>query len=290
MPRGPRIDFAGAVHHVMLRGVAKQSIFGDDQDRRRFLSYLESALFQTSTICFAWSLMGNHVHLALQTGCVPLATVMARINTSYAMYFNLRYGRVGHLFQNRYKNRLVEDETDLIGLVRYVHGNPLKDRVVDSPRELEHYPWAGHGAVVYARQAEPFHAAVRTRALFDDDPVRAIRRVRQLMSDYETNLRALGDGSAWSSAATSPDPIAAVCESLGVTEAALQGGRRTEDVSTARAIIAHLGDRLGLARNEVARRVGVSERGLRKACIRGRALAESATPEDVVWELPSPKA
>ena len=287
MPRGPRIDFPGAVHHVMLRGVARQSIFRDDRDRRRFLSCLECILVQTGTICFAWSLMGNHFHLALQTGCVPLATVMARINTSYAMYFNLRFGRVGHLFESRYKNRLVEDESDLIGLVRYVHGNPLKDRVVASPRELEQYLWAGHGAVVGTRHPEPFHAAVQTRALFDGDPARAIRRVRQLMRDYETNLRGLNDGSAWSGVATSPDPISAACKSLGVTEAALQGGRRTEDVSTARAIIAHLGDRLSLPRDEVARRMGVSEQGLRKARIRGRALAEASTPEDVAWDLPS---
>jgi len=268
----------------MLRGVARHPIFVDDHDRRRFLALLDYALLKTETSCFAWSLMSNHVHLALQTGKSPLSIAMARLNTRYAMYFNVRHGRVGHLFQNRYRNRVAGDEADLIGLVRYIHGNPLKDRVVGSANELERYPWSGHGAIVGTLEPERFHSADRTRALFDSDPTRAGFLARRLMRDYEARLRTASAGSAWSSLAASPDPVAAICERLGVDETALRRGRRTASVSVARAIIVYLGENAGIPRGELVLRAGVSRQALAKARLRGRALVESSTPDDLTWQ------
>jgi REP element-mobilizing transposase RayT len=270
----------------MLRGVAKHRIFVDDQDRRRFLSLLDCALLHTETTCFAWSLMGNHVHLALQTGQVPLSIAMARLNTRYAMYFNSRHGRVGHLFQNRFKNRMAMDEADLIGLIRYVHGNPLKDRVVPSASALERYPWTGHGAVVRAHESERFHSVNETLALYDGDPRQAACRARRQMQDYEAKLDAVADGSAWSNEETSPDPVTAICARLGVDVTALQQGRRNASISAARAIIAHLGVRAGIPRRELADRIGVSKQALGNACVRGKALVESSAPDDIPWESP----
>jgi REP element-mobilizing transposase RayT len=273
----------------MLRGVAKQQIFVDDHDRYRFLAFLDQVLCQTDTICFAWALMGNHVHLALKTGRDRLGAAMARLNTRYAMHFNTRHGRVGHLFQNRYRNRLACDEADLIGLVRYIHGNPLKDGIIGTAQELERYPWTGHGAVIGTRDAERFHAADRTRTLFDGDPSRAVLRVRRLMRDYESTLRAAAVGSAWTGLEESPDLISSICQLLGVDETVLQRGQRTARASATRAVIVHLGENAGVSRDELARRTGISKQAIEQARVRGKALVESSTPEDLPWESSEPR-
>ena len=147
MPRGPRVDAAGAVHHVMLRGIERRQIFLDARDHEDFLRRLDHLIPELGFRCFAWVLMPNHVHLALQTGPVPLPRLMARLGTGYAGYFNRRHDRVGHLFQNRYKSRLVADERDLLGVVLYVHRNPLRAGLVASMEALGRLDWCGHGAL-----------------------------------------------------------------------------------------------------------------------------------------------
>jgi REP element-mobilizing transposase RayT len=104
MPRRSRIDAPGALHHIIVRGIERRAIFKDDLDREKFLEKLGSVLAESRTPCFAYALMRNHVHLLLRTGTVPIATVMRRLLTGHAMYFNRRYRRHGHLFQNRYKS------------------------------------------------------------------------------------------------------------------------------------------------------------------------------------------
>ena len=106
MPRKARIDAAGALHHIMIRGIERKTIFKDRYDRKAFLNRLGDVLLDTSTSCYAWVLMSNHVHLLLRTGLDPIATVMRRLLTGYAQQFNRRNERHGHLFQNRYKSVL----------------------------------------------------------------------------------------------------------------------------------------------------------------------------------------
>src|SRR5687768_5882952 len=148
MARGARIDFAGAFHHVMARGVARSEIFHDDLDRRTFLAHLGSALSDAGARSYAWALMPNHVHLLLRTGPVPLARPMQRLLTRYAGWFNRRHSRAGHLFQNRYKSILGQEEGYLIALIRYVHLNPVRSGLVAGLGALEDYPWTGHRAIL----------------------------------------------------------------------------------------------------------------------------------------------
>ena len=110
MPRKARIDAPGAVHHIIIRGIEKRPIFKDDRDRERFLEKLGEVLRGIFTACYAWVLMRNHVHLLLRSGRMPIAMVMRRLLTSYAMNFNRRYRRHGPLFQNRYKSILCEED------------------------------------------------------------------------------------------------------------------------------------------------------------------------------------
>ena len=130
MPRQARIDAPGALHHIICRGIERRNIFRDDTDRDNFVLRLRKLLLCTSTRCFAWALIPNHFHLLLETGAVPIATVMRRLLTGYTVTFNLRHHRCGHLFQNRYKSILCQKESYLLELVRYIHlgqkGTPLK--------------------------------------------------------------------------------------------------------------------------------------------------------------------
>jgi putative transposase len=154
MPRKARIDAAGALHHLMVRGIERRAIFRDDLDRDRFLERLEKLLKESSTSCYAWAILPNHVHLLVRTGTVPIATFMRRLLTGYAMSFNKRYKRHGHLFQNRYKSVLCEEDPYFLELVRYIHLNPLRTRIVDTMEALDAYPYSGHSALIDNKSRE----------------------------------------------------------------------------------------------------------------------------------------
>jgi putative transposase len=120
MPRKARIGMCGvasakkyapgALHHIICRGIEKTRIFRDDADRDSFIDRLGRVISETNTPCYAWALIPNHFHLLLKTGHVPIATVMRKLLTGYAVTFNRRHLRVGHLFQNRYKSILCQVE------------------------------------------------------------------------------------------------------------------------------------------------------------------------------------
>jgi putative transposase len=148
MPRKSRIDAAGALHHIMVRGIEKTKIFRNDSDMQHFLERLEDILQGTKTVCYAWALIPNHFHLLLRTGEVPISTVMRRLLTGYAVWYNLRYHRRGHLFQNRFKSILCQEDVYLLELVRYIHLNPIRARLVEDLNELSIYEYCGHGAVL----------------------------------------------------------------------------------------------------------------------------------------------
>jgi len=143
MARKPRIDFPGAVQHVMLRGNARQSIFLNDNDRQHFCGLLIEATERFGCLIYAYCLMGNHVHMAIQTGEVPLARVMHRISFRYTQWFNHSNDRVGHVFQGRYKSVLVETDEQFLELIRYIHLNPVRAEMVHVPGD---FPWSSHRA------------------------------------------------------------------------------------------------------------------------------------------------
>ena len=148
MPRQGRIDAPGAIHHIILRGIEQKPIFKDQQDYTNFLKRLGKILNETTTPCFAWALMTNHVHLLLRTGLYPITTVMRRLLTGYAQQFNRRHERHGHLFQNRYKSFLCEEEPYLLELVRYIHLNPIRAGNVKDLKSLAKYDKSGHAAIL----------------------------------------------------------------------------------------------------------------------------------------------
>ena len=148
MPRKSRIDATGAVHHIIVRGIERRKLFVDDNDRNNFLDRIGGIITDTKTSCYAWVLIPNHFHLLLRTGQAPIATVMRRLLTGHAGYFNKRHRRTGHLFQNRYKSILCQEDTYLLELVRYIHLNPLRAGLIKDMDILKKYPYSGHSALM----------------------------------------------------------------------------------------------------------------------------------------------
>jgi len=128
----------------MTRGMEKGRIFRDKADYLEFLSRLTRALEKSDARCLAWALLPNHIHLVMQTGSRPLAKVLHGVFGGYAVYFNLRWNRTGHVFQGRYQSLLCEKDKYLRELVRYVHLNPVRAGLVDTLAGLSRYPWSGH--------------------------------------------------------------------------------------------------------------------------------------------------
>ena len=112
MTRKARIDAAGALHHIIVRGIERQNIFWDDVDRDSFVKRLGQVLNETHTDCFAWALIPSHAHLLLRAGLTPIRGVMRRLLMGYAVQFNRRHRRHGHLFQNRYKSILCQQQLE----------------------------------------------------------------------------------------------------------------------------------------------------------------------------------
>ena len=148
MPRKPRLDMEGTLHHIIARGIERSSIFRDDEDRHRFVERLGDLAEATGTKIYAWALIPNHFHLLVRSGPSGLPTFMRRLLTGYATSFNKRHGRAGHVFQNRYKSIICDEEPYFLELIRYIHLNPLRSHVVGSFNELDTYAWSGHRAVI----------------------------------------------------------------------------------------------------------------------------------------------
>lgn len=180
MPRGSRIDAAGAVHHIMVRGIERRKIFDSDADRDHFLHRMGEILLDTQTTCFAWALMPNHFHLLLRTGKVPISTIMRRLLTGYALWFNRSRCRHGHLFQNRFKSILCQEDSYLLELVRYIHLNPLRARLVKSIQELDAFPYSGHSTLMGGFQ-KSWQETDEILKLFGSKPALARRMYRQFV-------------------------------------------------------------------------------------------------------------
>jgi REP element-mobilizing transposase RayT len=141
MARKHRIHYLGACYHVILRGNAGHDIFFDKKDRSRFFLLLQEGMERYKHRIHAFCLMTNHIHLAIQVGEVPLSRIMQNVSFRYTRYINRRKKQVGHLFQGRYKALLIDADSYLLELVRYIHNNPVRAGLVKTPEE---YPWSSH--------------------------------------------------------------------------------------------------------------------------------------------------
>ena len=154
MPRQARLDSPGTLHHVIVRGIEKRNIVDDTYDRENMVSRLGVLAEETNTSVYAWALMSNHMHILLKSGSHGLSQFMRRFLTGWAITYNIRHRRHGHLFQNRYKSIVCDEDAYFQELVRYIHLNPLRAMMVKSVYELDRYPWCGHSAIMGRKKME----------------------------------------------------------------------------------------------------------------------------------------
>jgi putative transposase len=276
MPRPPRLEFPEAVYHVTTRGNERKAIFRDDRDREEFLHGLAKYRDRFGFRLLAFCLMTNHVHLAIRTDEAPLSRIMASLQSRYAQRFNRRHRRVGHLFQGRYKSLLVQQDRHLIALIRYIHWNPVRARIVRRSRD---YPWSSDRYLRAGRGPEwldvdatlSYLAATRARAV-----ARYVELVDGPTADSDGSALSVVAGAIEGDeafalerfcAAREPRPaipgltvervLDVVARHTGISVGALSGPRRGGDVSRSRALAAYLARRLGrISVRTMARRLG----------------------------------
>ncbi len=141
MPRQCRIQANTGIYHVMIRGINKMDIFLDNLDRVKFLETLHRMKTEGEYVLYGYCLMNNHVHLLIKEEIDSLSRTMKRIGISYSSYFNKRYKRVGHLFQDRFRSERIETENSILTCLRYIHNNPIKAHIT---KNLSDYKWSSY--------------------------------------------------------------------------------------------------------------------------------------------------
>ena len=155
MPRRLRIEFAGAIYHVMARGNARQKIVRDDADRHQLIDGLEHTVVRHDWELLCYVVMGNHLHLLLKTPRPNLGAGMQGFLSSYAIWAGRRWRRIGHLFQGRYRAEMIEDERYYWTVSRYIHLNPVWAGLVQRP---EQWAWSSYPGYRDRRRAQPWVA------------------------------------------------------------------------------------------------------------------------------------
>lgn len=181
MPRQERIKSGSGYYHIMLRGNERNNIFKGDEDKLRFMKTMLKMKDRDRFYLHAFCLMDNHVHLMLREGEEDVATVMKRITVSYVYYFNKKYKRVGHLFQDRFKSEVVEQDRYLLALARYIHQNPVKAGMVEKAAD---YKWSSYNC--YLNDDNNFAKMLDTDTilgLFSEDKDVAVEKYKAYMNE-----------------------------------------------------------------------------------------------------------
>jgi len=166
----------------MGRGINGIQIFGERDDCTDFLDRLKKLCESKAMSVYAWALMSNHFHLLVRTGNVQLSGSMRKILTGYVVNYNRRHKRYGHLFQNRYKSILCEDDPYLLELTRYIHLNPLRAGIVKGGEELDRYQWCGHSVIMGKVKGE-WQDRDTILAYFGKRRKRAIEKYKEFITD-----------------------------------------------------------------------------------------------------------
>ena len=182
MARPLRIEFPGAFYHVINRGNAGEDIYYNKRDREKFLEYLEKAVERFSIKIHVYCLMTNHYHLLVETPLPNLSKTVKWINVSYAVYFNRKHKRNGHLFQGRFKSILVEEDEYLQQLSRYIHLNPVRSGMVE---DLSSYPWSSYLVFIGENKKPEWLETDWLLSLFGKRPKTAVANYRNFVEQID---------------------------------------------------------------------------------------------------------
>jgi REP element-mobilizing transposase RayT len=249
VPRKRRTDAPRTIHHVWARGVLRRPVFIDDVDRFEMRERLGLVFVECEAAALAWAFLTNHIHLVVRTGGVSISKVMGLVLSEYASAFNRRHERSGHVFQGRFGSRPILDDSDFIGILRYVHRNPIEAGLANDTDSLASYRWCGHSALIGLRSPLPFEDPAAAIERFGPDSACARNRIVEWMNSTPpaaTDLFAR--------------LLVRVCRDEGVTERDLLSGARDQAASRVRTTLCVRGVRdLGLSKAEVARRLRVTK-------------------------------
>ncbi len=182
MPRQARNKSSTGVYHVMLRGIDGQDIFLDRADRLKFLETLLKYKDSSEYQLYGYCLMSNHIHLIIKEGKDEIARIMKRIGVSYAAWYNNKYERTGHLFQDRFKSEEIEDDRYLLVALRYIHQNPLKAEIV---KTLAGYEWSSFNE--YRTEENALTDTAFILSIFHADPVKASASFEEFMQQQSAD-------------------------------------------------------------------------------------------------------
>jgi len=285
MPRKPRIHFPGALYHVILRGNAGQPLFLDDRGREHFYDLIQQGVERFGYRIHAFCLMTNHVHLLVQVAEVPLSRVIHNLTLRYTAWLNRRHGRIGHLFHGRYKALLVDADTYLLELVRYIHLNPVRAKITELPEE---YRWTGHRAIagreslpwlttdwVLSQFGRDLGSARKCYAAFVNEAIRGGTRKEFGQGTHEGRILGDDDFAEYvtrsaegkiGNSVTLDDVLSAVCRHYGISEAEMAAPGKARCASEARAAAALLVREISeLSLTALAERLGREVSGLSRA-------------------------
>lgn len=324
MPRTTRLDMAGLLQHVIVRGIERRDIFMDDVDRTLFVERFTELLLETGTECLAWALMPNHFHLLLRPQLTKLAIFMRRLLTSYAISFNLRHNRSGHLFQNRYKSIVCQEDAYLLELVRYIHLNPIRAGLVESVDILNNYRWSGH-AVIMGNMDLAAQKTDEVLYFFDQRKKSAREKYRDFVADgirqghreeltggglrrslkragpgtcESSDERVLGNGEfveqVWRDAESHgclpvsmplEEIIRCIAQALSLEPQALRQRSKVKELADARGAICYIAVRkMGYNGADVAKALNISRSGVSVAARRGDGIIEGNRALQKIFE------
>lgn len=182
MPRQARKRSETGIYHVMLRGINRQTIFHDDEDCLKFIDVMKNIKSKCTFELYAYCLMGNHVHLLLHEKDESVSTIIKRICSSFVYWYNLKYDRFGHLFQERFRSETVEDERYLFTVFRYIHQNPIKAGLVSRP---EDYRWSSYNDYFMKRS---FIDTTYILNLFSENLPEAVNKFKEFMAQENDDI------------------------------------------------------------------------------------------------------
>jgi REP element-mobilizing transposase RayT len=256
MGRAPRIHFKGAIFHVMSRGNGGQDIFLDDSQRQRFLSILSQVKRENVFKIFAYCLMPNHFHFLIQVADRSLSRGMQQLLTRYSKHFNMRQNRKGHLFQSRYKAILCRDDAYFLELLRYVHLNPVRKKLVATASA---WHWSGHGELNGEKEAALVDVGFPL-SLFDADKMRAREKYSEFILTAK-DMPPLGSPTLGQLELLTH----AISEETEIGIDAIRGGIKTPAVVKARHALIRRAVEAGFRQRQLAEFLGCSSPAISKA-------------------------